>query len=75
MELFGGVMIMLFLLGLLFFAAWLSIPVLLAGIWRRQENLYKRMEKIESALISLAEKGNILETSDHDICHDNPDEK
>jgi type II secretory pathway component PulJ len=50
MELLGGVMIMLVLLSLLFGAVWLSLPILIIGLWRRLERLTAQMERVETRL-------------------------
>ncbi len=50
MELMGGVMIMLVLLGLLLSAVWLSLPILIVGLWRRTERIAARLEQLEGHL-------------------------
>lgn len=53
MELMGGVMIMLVVLALLFGAVWLSLPILIIGLWRRLERVVARLEQIERHIDAL----------------------
>lgn len=53
MELMGGVMIMLLLLALLFSAVWLSLPILIVGLWRRMERVAMHLEQVETRIASL----------------------
>jgi len=53
MELLGGVMIMLMLLALLLGAVWLSLPILIIGLWRRLERLAAQTERVETRLTQL----------------------
>lgn len=50
MELMGGIMIMLTLLALLFCAVWLSLPILIVGLWRRTERIALKLEQLEGHL-------------------------
>lgn len=50
MELLGGFMIMLVLLSLLLGAVWLSLPILIVGLWRRLERLTAQIERVETRL-------------------------
>jgi uncharacterized protein YoxC len=53
MELLGGIVIMLVLLSLLLGAVWLSLPILIIGLWRRLERLSLQMERVETRLTQL----------------------
>ena len=55
MEVMGGVMIMLILLALLFSAVWLSLPILLLGLWRSMERLELRITTFEHRLDRIQE--------------------
>lgn len=55
MEVMGGVMIMLILLALLFSAVWLSLPILLLGLWRSVERLELRITTFEHRLDRIQE--------------------
>jgi len=50
MELLGGVILMLVLLALLLGAVWLSLPILIIGLWRRLERLSAQTERLENRL-------------------------
>lgn len=53
MELMGGVMIMLLVLALLFGAVWLSLPILIIGLWRRLELVAAKLEQMEARIAAL----------------------
>lgn len=55
MELVGGVMIMLGILGLLLASVWLSLPLLFIGLWRRLERLELRITAFEHRLDRIQE--------------------
>ena len=55
MEVVGGVMIMLIILGLLLLSVWLSLPILCIGIWRRMERLELRITAFEHRLDRIQE--------------------
>lgn len=56
MEIVGGFMIMLVLLGLLFSALWLSLPVFLFRLHRRIEDSMTTLKRLEGHIISLEGK-------------------
>lgn len=64
MELLGGVMIMLVLLSLLLGAVWLSLPILIIGLWRRLERLTAQMERVETRLAHFERQLTLQPTRD-----------
>ncbi|GEM_PF-1289456 len=56
MELLGGFIIMLVLLSLLLGAVWLSLPILIIGLWRRLERLCLQIERVETRLAQLEQQ-------------------
>ena len=63
MEVFGGIAIMLVIIGILFIAIWLSLPMLLFGLSRRLERLELRLSAFEHRLDRIQES---LRSSHHD---------
>ena len=55
MEVAGGIMIMLALLGLLFASVWLSLPILFMGLLRRMERIELRITAFEHRLDRIQE--------------------
>lgn len=60
MELLGGVVIMLVLLSLMLGAVWLSLPILIIGLWRRLERLTAQMERVETRLARIEDRLAVL---------------
>lgn len=69
MELLGGVMIMLVLLSLLLGAVWLSLPILIIGLWRRLERLTVQIERVETRLAHF-ERQHALQPAHETTTHD-----
>lgn len=76
MELMGGIMIMLVLLALLLGAVWLSLPILIIGLWRRLERLAAQMDRVETRLTHFERQLALWpahETTTHDTAMSNAD--
>lgn len=76
MELLGGVVVMLVLLTLLLGAVWLSLPILIIGLWRRLERLTLQIERIETRLTNFERQLALRpthETTTHDSAMPNAD--
>lgn len=65
MELLGGIVIMLVLLSLLLGAVWLSLPILIIGLWRRLERLTLQLERIETRIAHIDRQLAAHETTTH----------